>query len=167
MLEPLANAFALPGGDVLVTTRLLEIADRPEEIAGVVAHELAHVTQKHGFRKIISSLGPYLIFRVFLGNAAGVLGIIGESSELLVNQSFSQEYELEADEVGWKSLVAARIDPRGLPDMLRKLQHDEQKLHAELPQLHAFSSHPAIQKRIQRLEEKWMKLKDKSGFVPL
>src|SRR5882724_1193677 len=166
MLEPMANAFALPGGHVLVTTRLLEIADRPEQIAGVVAHELAHVSQKHGFRKIISSLGPYLIFRVFLGNSAGVLGVIGESSELLVNQSFSQEYELEADDVGWKSLVAAHIDPRGLSQMLLKLQNDEQRLQAATPQLHAFSSHPAIQKRISRLEEKWTKLNDKSGFVP-
>jgi len=167
MVEPMPNAFALPGGHVLVTTRLMEIADRPEQIAGVVAHELAHVSQKHGFRKIFSSLGPYLIFRVFLGNSAGVLGIIGESSELLVNQSFSQEYELEADDVGWKTLVAAHIDPRGLADMLRKLQNEEQKLRASMPQLHAFSSHPAIQKRIARLEEKWTKLKDKSGFVPL
>ena len=120
--EPMANAFALPGGHVLVTTRLLELAERPEEIAGVVAHELAHVTQKHGFRKIISSAGPNLIFKVFLGNSAGVLPILGDSSELLIRQSFSQEYELEADDVGWQSLVNARIDPRGLADMLRKLQ---------------------------------------------
>jgi len=165
--EPMPNALALPGGHVLVTTRLLELAERPEEIAGVVAHEQAHVSQKHGFRKIISSLGPYLIFRVFLGNSAGVLGVVGESSELLVNQSFSQEYELEADDVGWQSLVAAHIDPRGLADMLRKLQAEHQKLRADLPQFHAFSSHPATQKRIQRLEAKWKKLKDKSGFAPI
>ena len=167
LAEPFANAFALPGGHVLVTTRLLEIADRPEEIAGVVAHELAHVTQKHGFRKIISSLGPYLIFRVFLGNSAGVLGAVGESSELLVNQSFSQEYELEADDVGWQSLVTAHIDPRGLADMLRKLQAEQQQMHAAMPQLHAFSSHPATQKRIQRLDAKWNKLRDKAGFIQL
>lgn len=165
--DPTANAFALPGGHVLVTARLLELADRPEQIAGVVAHEIAHVTQKHGFRKIISSLGPYLIFRVFLGNSAGVLGVVGESSELLVNQSFSQEYELEADDVGWQSLVAAHIDPRGLPDMLRKLEAEQVKLAAAMPQLHAFSSHPATEKRIRRLDAKWDKLKDKSGFVKL
>ncbi len=167
LAEPMPNALALPGGHVLVTTRLFEIAERPEEIAGVVAHELAHVTQRHGFRKIISSLGPFLIFRVFLGNSAGALGVVGESSELLVNQSFSQEFELEADDIGWQSLVTAHIDPRGLTDMLRKLQAEQQKISAALPQIHAFSSHPATQKRIQRLELKWQKLKDKSGFVPI
>ena len=48
MDTPLPNAFALPGGHVVVTTSLLALAERPEEIAGVVAHELAHVTKKHG-----------------------------------------------------------------------------------------------------------------------
>jgi predicted Zn-dependent protease len=165
--ESMANAFALPGGHVLVTTRLLELAERPEEIAGVVAHELAHVTQKHGFRKIISSAGPYLIFRVFLGNSAGVLPILGDSSELLIRQSFSQEYELEADEVGWQTLVNARIDPRGLAEMLRKLQAEHKKLQTRGHQVTAFSSHPATAKRLQRLDAKWNKLKDKSNFVPL
>ena len=165
--EPMANAFALPGGHVLVTTRLLELAERPEEIAGVVAHEVAHVTQKHGFRKIISSAGPYLIFKVFLGNSAGVLPILGDSSELLIRQSFSQEYELEADEVGWQTLVTSRIDPRGLADMLRKLQNEHSKLQTSNRQVTAFSSHPATIKRLQRLDAKWNKLKDKSNFVPL
>ena len=87
---------------------MLELADRPEEVAGVVAHELAHVTQKHGFRKIISDAGPYLIMKIFFGGASGTAGVLGGSSQLLVRQSFSQEYELEADEVGWQYLVAAR-----------------------------------------------------------
>ena len=100
MDHPLANAFALPGGHVVVTTGLLAISDRPEELAGVVAHEIAHVNCKHGFRKIISSLGPYLMLKIFVGNSRGLLGLLGEGSGLLVSQSFSQEYEFEADAVG-------------------------------------------------------------------
>jgi beta-barrel assembly-enhancing protease len=165
--DPLPNAFALPGGHVVITTRLLELAERPEEIAGVIAHEIAHVTQKHGFRKIIAAAGPYLIFRVFLGNSAGILPILGQSSELLVRQSFSQEYELEADEVGWESLVVAHVDPRGLASMLRKLQAEYQGMIDATPQLNAFSSHPAMKKRVQRLDKKWEKLANKSEFRPL
>ena len=165
--ESIPNAFALPGGHVIVTTRLLELAERPEEIAGVVAHELAHVTQKHGFRKIISSAGPYLIFRVFLGNSSDALPILGGSSELLVRQSFSQQYKLEADDVGWETLRAARIDPRGLADMLRKLQAEDLQIKRSMPQMNAFSSHPAIGKRIQRLDSKWKRLKEKSAFDAL
>jgi predicted Zn-dependent protease len=167
LAEPFPNAFALPGGHVMVNTGLLELATRPEEIAGVIAHELAHVTQKHGFRKIISSAGPYLIIKLFLGNRGGLLGVLGDSSQLLVRQTFSQEYELEADAVGWQYLVAARIDPRGLTDMLKKLKLLEDSRKSRGLEIRAFSSHPPTEKRIRRLEAKWKELKDKSQFVEL
>ena len=162
--EPFPNAFALPGGHVIVTTRLLELADRPEELAGVVAHEIAHVTQKHEFRQAISSFGPYLLFKLFAGNRGGLLGLLGGSSQLLVSRSFSQEYELEADAVGWQSLVDAHIDPRGLADMLMKFQGMQRGMGVE-PMVQAFSSHPATEKRIRRLEAKWKKVKNKTGFI--
>jgi Zn-dependent protease with chaperone function len=162
--DPIPNAFALPGGYVLVTTGLLKLAERPEEVAGTIAHEIAHVTQKHGFRHIISSAGPFLVFRLFLGGK-GLSGLIAEGSGLLVSQSFSQEYELEADKVGWDYLVAAHIDPRGLTEMLRKLQIVEKK--SKVQEIRAFSSHPPTEKRIGRLQSKWKKLKNKSAFVEL
>jgi predicted Zn-dependent protease len=162
--DPVPNAFALPGGHLLVTTGLLKLAGRPEEVAAAMAHELAHVTQKHSFRQVISSAGPFLIFRLFLGGR-GLSGLIGRGSELLVSQSFSQDYELEADAVGWDYLVAAHIDPRGLPDILIKLQTTETK--AQQSQIHAFSSHPTTEKRVKRLQAKWARLKDKSSFTEL
>jgi Zn-dependent protease with chaperone function len=163
--DPMPNAFALPGGHVMVNDSLIRMAERPEELAGVIAHEVAHVTEKHGFRKIISDAGPALILRVLLGGGRGTAGAIGGSSQLLVRQSFSQEYELEADDVGWKYLVKARIDPRGLADMLKKLQAEQDRMGFGQFSLGAFSSHPATVKRIQRLDAKWNKLKDKSGFI--
>jgi Zn-dependent protease with chaperone function len=162
--DPIPNACALPGGHVLVTTGLLKLAERPEEVAGTVAHEIAHVTQKHGFRHIISSAGPFLVFRLFLGGK-GLSGLIAQGSGLLVSQSFSQDYELEADGVGWDYLVAAHIDPRGLTEMLRKLQAVEKK--SDVQEISTFNSHPPTEKRIRRLMSKWDKLKNKSGFVEL
>ena len=159
------NAFALPGGHVLVNDSLIKLCDRPEELAGVVAHELAHVTQKHGFRKIISEAGPYLIVKIFLGGDRNAVGLPGASSQLLVRQSFSQEYELEADDVGWTYMVAARMDPRGMVNMLKKLKAEQDKMSFGNGGLGAFSSHPATEKRIHRLEVKWDKLKHKSGFI--
>jgi predicted Zn-dependent protease len=161
------NAFALPGGHVFVNTGLLKLADRPEEVLGAIAHEVAHVTEKHGFRKAISAAGPILIFRVFLGGGGGLGGVMAEGSDLLVRQSFSQEYETEADDAGWKLLVAANVDPRGLTGMLRKFQGFEvSQKHVEIMP-RAFSSHPALEKRIARLEAKWEKLPRKTGFVEL
>jgi beta-barrel assembly-enhancing protease len=164
--HPLPNACALPGGHVLVTTALLDLVDRPEELAGVVAHELAHLRLKHGFRKIISAAGPYLIFRIFVRSDSGLLGMLGNSSQMLVRQSFSQEFELEADTVGWDSLVSAGIDPRGLTEMLKKLKAQQDHMRGLRFETGAFSSHPSTEKRIRCLEAKWEKFKDKQRFQP-
>ena len=162
--EKLPNAFALPGGYVIITTGLLELAERPEEIAGVVSHEVAHVTQKHGFRKIIAAAGPYWIYKVFFSNGGGMLELLGAGSGMLIIQGFSQEYELEADDVGWNTLVSAHIDPRGLTEMLRKLELAERNLPKDELEIGALSDHPDTLKRIHRLDVKWQKLKDKSRF---
>ena len=101
------------------------------------------------------------------GNSSGVLGVIGAGSSLLVSQSFSQEYELEADAVGWDYLVKAKIDPRGMIDMLTKLKIEQDHMRSSGLEIQAFSSHPATAKRIRILERKWEKLKDKDTFKPI
>jgi beta-barrel assembly-enhancing protease len=164
MEERLPNAFALPGGHVVMTTGLMDLADRPEELAGVAAHEIAHVTQRHLFRKIVSSAGPLVICGLFAGGQGGLLGMLGAGSQLLIAQGFSQEYELEADALGWDYLLAARINPRAMPDMLRKLEAAQVSL-GKGPEVQAFSTHPATEKRVQRLEARWRRLKNKSGFI--
>jgi predicted Zn-dependent protease len=161
------NAFALPGGHIIIFTGMLELAGRPEEWLGVVAHEVAHVTRKHTFRKQVASAGPFLVIEIFLRGRGGAVGALTGGSAMLVAQSFSQEYETEADEAGWQYLVAANIDPRGMIDIFRKLKDDEarEKNPDWMPQ--AFSSHPGLEKRITRLEARWKKLPRKSEFIEL
>lgn len=161
------NAFALPGGHIVITTALLQLADRPEELLGVIAHEMAHITQHHHARKIISAAGPLVIFGVFFHSRDQTLDVLSSGSGLLVTQGFSQQYELEADDFGWKYLLAADIDPHGMIDMFKKLKAFDARFKAAelLPQ--AFSSHPALDKRIARLESRWAKLPHKSGFLQL
>jgi len=161
------NAFALPGGHVIITTALLQLVDRPEGLLGVMAHEMAHITRHHHARKIISAAGPLVIFGVFFHSRDQTLDVLSSGSGLLVTRGFSQEYELEADEFGWKYLVSANIDPRGMIDLFKKFKAYDARSKAEdiLPQ--AFSSHPALDKRIDRLERRWEKLPHKSGFLQL
>jgi predicted Zn-dependent protease len=165
--DPDPNACALPGGHVVVNEGLLELADKPEELLGVLAHELAHQAKRHAIRRCISAAGPVVIFGVFLRSNSGVGNILAMGSGLMVFQGFSQDYETEADETGWDYLVAANIDPRGLTHALQKLEASEGKMgmHPFAPQ--AFQSHPAMAKRIARLEKKWDHLPRKSGFLEL
>lgn len=165
--EPIPNAVALPGGRILVTTGLFAAADRPEEIAGVLAHEIAHVTRRHGLRKIIATAGPYYVLKVFISDERGFLSLISHGSQLLVRQSFSRELEREADDTGWHYLEAANIDPRGLADFLRKLMADRLTRKLEKSPLQLLSGHPPTTERVEHLDELWKHAKKKSGFADL
>lgn len=164
---PVPNAFALPGGHVVVTTRLMEVVDRPEELAGAVAHEIAHVNKRHGLRQLLASVGPYVVFRMFTRSEDGFLGMLGEGSSFLISQSYSQQHELEADAVGWEYMTRAHIDPRGMTDLLLKLRVEEARYNGREAQAGPLSSHPATTKRIEKLEGRWKNMKNKDSFTPL
>lgn len=151
------NAFALAGGQIVVTKGLLDMVDRPEQLLGVLAHEMAHITQKHHARKVITAAGPRVVFGFFLRSRSGLMNVLTIGSGILVAQGFSKEYETEADEVGWDYLVKARIDPRGMIEMFEKFRSwmGARNL-VRLPE--AFESHPDLQKRIALLERKAKKL---------
>ena len=162
LADPEPNAFALPGGHIVVTTGLLKLAGRPEELLGVIAHEMAHVTQRHALRHEISGKGPAFMVQILAGGRNGALEALAFPSELLAYESFSQEYERDADSVGWDSLVAAHINPHGMIDIFRKLRAQEgEKGHT------AFDSHPALERRIRWLEAKWEEIPDKTNFIQL
>lgn len=164
-LDP--NAFALPGGHVVVTLGMLRLVDTPDELLGVLAHELAHVSQRHMVRALLKSAGPIMIFGVLFHSRNGLVNLLSTGSGVMVLQGYSQEFESEADEIGWKYLVAADIDPRGMIQIFQKLKafEEKEKLGPGLPQ--AFESHPALEKRIARLQELWNKLPQKSGYLLL
>lgn len=157
------NAFALPGGRIFVFTGLLDRVQRPEELAGVLAHEMAHVTQRHGLRKLIAGTGPYYVLRLFVSDQQEVLSAISAGSQLLVNQYYSRDVEREADTIGWHYLVAANIDPRGLVDFFQLITERENA--NSMPQM--FRSHPATSERIASLNRLWEKSERKTGFADL
>jgi len=161
------NACALPGGYVVVNTGLLEMVERPEELLGVIAHEVAHVKLRHSLRHAIAGAGPFVLFGVLMGGQGGVVGVLGDTTQLVVQSGFSQEYETAADDEGWKILLAANVDPRGMAEIFRKFEAYEQKLNPDGDGLQALNSHPATKERIARLEKKWRKLKKKDGFLDL
>ena len=157
------NAFALPGGRIFVFKGLLDRVQKPEELAGVLAHEMAHVTQRHGLRKLIASGGPYYVLRLFVSDQQGVLSAISSGSQLLVGQQYSRSMERDADTIGWHYLMAANIDPRGMADFFQ-LQ-TEGEAATIIPEM--FRSHPANSERIASLNRLWEKSERKSGFVQL
>ena len=111
------NAFAMPGGFVVVHTGLLKLAESAEEVAGVLAHEVQHVEKRHSLRGIAQSLGLTAATSLLLGDMRGLASIGGE----LLQLKFSRTHESEADESGLKALVAAQINPTGMRDFYARM----------------------------------------------
>ena len=147
--SPDVNAFALPGGYVFVNYGLIEKAETPEEVAGVLAHEIQHVLKRHGLKNVVGRAGLGLILGLMLGDLEGLGGlIIGASSELAA-LSFSREQEEEADALGLDLLYAANIDPSGLPAFFEKLASEQESKGTALPSF--LSTHPDTTERIRAL----------------
>jgi beta-barrel assembly-enhancing protease len=163
------NAFAIPGGHVVILTGLLETADSAEEIAGVLAHELAHVTRRHSLRNIIKSAGLVVTLQALIGDASGLFGLATEASRYLLQQKFSRDFEREADETGWSYLVAANIDPRGMTRFFEKMREMIAKsgMASMEGSLSLVNTHPTSQERIDRLTRKWDAMPKKDGFVTM
>lgn len=140
---PDVNAFAAPGGVVVVYTGLIGAADTPEQVAGVLAHEIAHVELRHSLKQIIQSAG----LRATIALIVGDLGLFGDLGTTMIELSFSRDAERQADARGLERLQQARIDPSGLPAFFEALLEHE----AEGPFPSMLSTHPDTRERIANL----------------
>ncbi len=113
------NAFAAPGGLIVVYTGLIAEAGSAEEVAGVLAHEMAHATRRHSMRQLIYAAGLMPLATMLLGSpdAASVFQGVGQLTEL----KFSRSQEEDADLTGFDTLVAAGIDTEGMARFFDRL----------------------------------------------
>lgn len=165
--NPTMNAFAIPGGHVVLHTGLLLAAESPEEVAGVLAHEIAHVTQRHGVRGILSSAGTFILLQTLVGDVTGLAAVLTENSSFLLSRRFSRDFEREADDHGWQYLLHADIRPDGMIRFFQRLYEIEKRLDARLKEvvpvdagdaMQLASTHPATGERIAALQARWHKL---------
>jgi predicted Zn-dependent protease len=145
-----ANAFALPGGRIGVNTGLIKKVPSVDSLAGVLAHELAHVEQRHGLRAVVRSVGLVAAWNVLVGDLGGLTGILAQGATMAVLTDYSREQESEADAAGARTLALAGFDPAGLATFFELLRDEP---GTEMPAALAWlSSHPAHDERIAALE---------------
>lgn len=162
--DPAINAFALPGGYVVVNSGLILRASRAEELQGVLGHEISHVTGQHGLRSVIRSTGVYVMAQALVGDASGLLAALANAGPLLLNQKYSRDFEREADAEGYALLKRAHVNPRGMTDFFRTILDEEKKQMAKVKDERAraamdtamiyFGSHPETEERIANLEKR-------------
>jgi predicted Zn-dependent protease len=149
------NAFALPGGPIWIHRGVLHAATNESQVAGVLAHEVAHVAQRHAASQLtkgmMANLGLGLLGAV-LGNGAG--GSAAQAAAAFMTNGifmkFSRDDEREADQVGLQLLRRAGWDARGMVELFEILQREARRNPSSVETF--FSSHPSPQDRIQRLQ---------------
>jgi predicted Zn-dependent protease len=140
------NAFALPGGYVVVFTGLIQKAESAEEVAGVLGHEISHVLERHGMERIVKQLGLAAVITIVLGDQRGLVGLAQQLGMELVTLKFSREQETEADLSGLRLLHNAHIASDGMITFFNRLS--EQDKHG----IELFSTHPMSAARAERLK---------------
>ena len=159
--QPDVNAFAVPGGYIYIYRGLIEKTANMSELAGVMGHEIAHVTKRHSMKQMASQqrgsavVGGVCIFAPsFCQSGAGNAAIQVGGGALFAK--FSRDDETEADRAGVTYVTRAGIDPRGMPSMFRTLL----SLRSSSPSSVEgwFSSHPVEETRVRVTEEEIAKI---------
>ena len=161
------NAFALPGGFFFVNTGLILRAESESELAGVMAHEIAHVAARHGTRQATRGelVNIASIPLIFMGGWAGYG--IRQAASLAIPLgflTFSRGFESEADMLGLQYLYKAGYDPTAFVDFFEKIQSDEKRKPGTMSKV--FSSHPLTDSRIKDAQKNIQEiLKAKPEYV--
>jgi predicted Zn-dependent protease len=129
--QPIINAFAAPGGVIALYSGLILLADTQDEVAGVLSHEIAHITQLHMYRafekgKTMNVLAMLAMLGLILasgGNGEVIQGAVMGAQAMAVQAqiNFTRHNEVEADRVGIRTLAAAGYDPQGMADFFEKM----------------------------------------------
>jgi predicted Zn-dependent protease len=148
------NAFAVPGGFIYVNRGIVERADKLDQLAGVLGHEIGHVVMRHTVKQMQQAQKAYIgvtlaciLTRVCESQVAQEAINVGGAA---IFAKFSREDEAQADSVGISNVVRAGIDPHGIPEMFQKLLDERKRAPAGVEAW--FATHPTEEDRIKDTE---------------
>ena len=141
----IVNAFALPGGIIVVYTGLLKQLETYPELAALLSHEFTHVNNKHSTSSIFRKLGSRVFLGLLFGNFESVTAVLIDQADKFKSLNYSRTLEKEADMEGLAILKGRKIDPAGFASLFRKLKNASRG--RTIPEF--LASHPDIDKRIE------------------
>lgn len=162
--DPEVNAFNIPGGHVYVTTGLIGATDNVAELAGVMAHEIAHGVERHGTEQMTKNYGLSILASIALGqNPAAYQQILAQVLGGGAMASFGRDAEREADVLGTRYMYDAGYNPNGMLTMFEELLSRRQRAPSSIDKF--FSTHPLTESRIELVRSEISKLPARSGLV--
>jgi len=152
-----ANAFALPGGTVIMTDELIALANHDEEIAAVLAHEVGHVRHRHAMRQVIQDSAVGLVVATLTGDVFSATSLAATLPTMLVDAKFSRDMERQADDVAVEYLVQRGYGVSHFAAILTSMEKsyaDKAGSGSDQKGVTSyFSSHPATRERLERLQK--------------
>jgi Zn-dependent protease with chaperone function len=143
------NAYALPGGEIVVYSGLLKKMESYETLVALLAHESSHVNERHSLRSLLRSAANSIIISVVFGDASGISGGIAGSVENLNGLHYSRSLETEADAEGMKLMLRNGVNVEGMKQLMEVLKNE-----GDMPESLAFlSTHPLTSERMQKAEQ--------------
>jgi beta-barrel assembly-enhancing protease len=145
--DSVINAFSIPGGHVFVYTGLLKAAQNGAEVAGVLAHEIGHVTMRHGVNRLVQQYGIDFVNQIVFGTNQNAAGMIAGLLENMLFLKFSRTDEYQADSCGVAYTSLAGYNPYGMSGFFKTLYTK----YGDSP-METFSDHPNTSERIKNVE---------------
>jgi predicted Zn-dependent protease len=139
------NAFALPGGHVYVLSGLIDAAQSPDELAGVLAHEFGHVAHRDGMRVMIEQGSAAFVIGLFFGDVFGA-GAMAAAARASLGAAYTREAETEADDFANATLLRAGRPARPLGELLTRISKGEKKTPLDF-----LRDHPLSSERLSRI----------------
>lgn len=146
-----ANAFALPGGTIVITDDLIELAQSDDEVLAIIAHEIGHIERRHIVRGLIQNSLVAVMVTAVTADAATLTAAVAGLPVLLVQTEYSREFETEADQFAFALLRDQGLSPAAFADIMERLQELYPDPTAE--QLNFLSSHPLMEGRIAQARD--------------
>ena len=147
--DNVVNAFALPGGRIVVYSALLKEINSYPELAALLSHEFTHINNKHSTKRIFRQLGSKVFLGLLFGRFGTVTSVVVNHADNLKSLKYSRSLEKEADMDGLAILTTRGIDPRGFVDLFHHLK--EAAPTNAMPEF--LGSHPDVDKRIRYIRD--------------
>jgi Zn-dependent protease with chaperone function len=145
------NAFALPGGNVVVYSGILEKLKSSEELVALLSHEVIHVKERHSLKGLARSLAGSLLISIIFGDTGSLGNLLANQADKMYHLGFSRSMEKEADLEGLEIMFHNHINQQGMLHLMERLHEEEKKGGSKM--LTYLNSHPMTEERITYIKE--------------
>ncbi len=147
------NAFALPGGTIVITDEMVDAVGSDDELLAVLAHEIGHVRGRHAMRMVLQNSGVAVLMTALAGDAVGVTFLVVAVPSMLLQSGYSRKFEAEADDYAFAHMKRHGVSPQAFASLMRRFEKATGGAKDDGPVIRYLGSHPATADRIRRAEE--------------